>query len=151
MLPGQASQSMVRTAVRRAAHQLLDHPRIFDDPIAVGLIPEASEQAILGEGVFTSAGKHFLRVTLPRPRDLAPLLAAWIISVGVMVFEKDLGTSLLLYASFLVMVYIATDPPVKLLRRLIPPLRIGAVSIDLSVMILLLAILALYWVVVSNS
>ena len=37
------------------------------------------------------------------------LLAAWIISVGVMVFEKDLGTSLLLYASFLVMVYIATD------------------------------------------
>ena len=46
---------------------------------------------------------------LPRPRDLAPLLAAWIISVGVMVFEKDLGTSLLLYASFLVMVYIATD------------------------------------------
>ena len=46
---------------------------------------------------------------LPRPRDLAPLLAAWIISVGVMVFEKDLGTSLLLYASFLVMVYIATE------------------------------------------
>ena len=46
---------------------------------------------------------------LPRPRDLAPLLAAWIISVGVMIFEKDLGTSLLLYASFLVMVYIATE------------------------------------------
>jgi YggT family protein len=49
------------------------------------------------------------------------------------------------------LVYIATDPPVKLLRRLIPPLRIGAVSLDLSVMILLLAILAVYWVVVSYS
>jgi YggT family protein len=49
------------------------------------------------------------------------------------------------------LVYIATDPPLKLLRRVIPPLRIGAVSLDLSVMILLLAILALYWVVVSNS
>jgi YggT family protein len=49
------------------------------------------------------------------------------------------------------LVYIATDPPVKLLRRLIPPLRIGAVSLDLSVMILLLAILGLYWVVISYS
>jgi cell division protein FtsW (lipid II flippase) len=59
--------------------------------------------------VFTSAGKHFLGMDLPRPRDLAPLLAAWIASVGVMVFEKDLGFSLLLYASFLVVVYVATD------------------------------------------
>jgi cell division protein FtsW (lipid II flippase) len=60
-------------------------------------------------GLFTSAGKHVLGMDLPRPRDLAPLLAAWVISVSVMIFEKDLGTSLLLYASFLVVVYIATQ------------------------------------------
>jgi cell division protein FtsW (lipid II flippase) len=60
-------------------------------------------------GLFTSAGKHLMGMTLPRPRDLAPLLAAWVLSIGVMVFEKDLGTSLLLYASFLVVVYLATQ------------------------------------------
>lgn len=34
-------------------------------------------------------------------------------------------------------VYTLTDPPVLGLRRLIPPLRIGAVALDLSLMILL--------------
>jgi cell division protein FtsW (lipid II flippase) len=63
---------------------------------------------IAKRGLFTSVGKHFMGMTLPRPRDLAPLLAAWVISIGVMIFEKDLGTSLLLYASFLVVVYLAT-------------------------------------------
>jgi len=64
---------------------------------------------ITKRSLFASVGKHFMGMTLPRPRDLAPLLAAWVISVGVMVFEKDLGTSLLLYASFLVVLYLATQ------------------------------------------
>jgi YggT family protein len=45
------------------------------------------------------------------------------------------------------LVYVSTDPPLKLLRRLIPPLQIGSVRLDLSILILLLSILALYWVV----
>jgi YggT family protein len=49
------------------------------------------------------------------------------------------------------LVYIATDPPVKLLRRLIPPVRLGGVSLDLSIMVLLLAILVLYYVVSAQA
>ena len=49
------------------------------------------------------------------------------------------------------LVYLTTDPPIKLLRRLVPPLQIGGVSLDLSIMILLIAILALKWVVSSYA
>ena len=38
------------------------------------------------------------------------------------------------------LVYTFTDPPIRLLRRVIPPLRIGQVSIDLSVLVLLIAL-----------
>jgi YggT family protein len=48
-------------------------------------------------------------------------------------------------------VYLVTDPPIKLFRRLVPPLQLGGVSIDLSILILLLAILALNWVVSSYA
>jgi YggT family protein len=40
-------------------------------------------------------------------------------------------------------VYMATDPPIKLLRRLVPPLQLGTVSLDLSVIILLIVLIAL--------
>ena len=36
-------------------------------------------------------------------------------------------------------VYTVTDPPIKALRRVIPPLRLGSVSLDLSFLIVLLA------------
>jgi YggT family protein len=37
-------------------------------------------------------------------------------------------------------VYTATDPPLRALRKIIPPLRIGSVSLDLSFLVLLILI-----------
>lgn len=37
------------------------------------------------------------------------------------------------------LIYSVTDPPIKALRRLIPPLRFGNVSIDLAFLLVLLA------------
>lgn len=34
-------------------------------------------------------------------------------------------------------VYSATDPPIKALRRVVPPLRIGSISLDLSFLIVM--------------
>jgi YggT family protein len=41
------------------------------------------------------------------------------------------------------LVYSLTDPPIKLLRRLVPPLQLGTVSLDLSVIILLIVLIVL--------
>jgi peptidoglycan glycosyltransferase len=47
-------------------------------------------------------------VMLPDPKHFAPLLLAWGSSILVMVREKDLGSSLLFFAVFLAMLYMAT-------------------------------------------
>lgn len=48
------------------------------------------------------------RVQLPTGRVLGPVLAIWLVSVGVLVLERDLGTSLLFFCLFVVMLYVAT-------------------------------------------
>ena len=40
-------------------------------------------------------------------------------------------------------IYTVTDPPVKLVRRVIPIVRIGGVGLDLSIMVLLLVVFIL--------
>ncbi|GGK92485.1 cell division protein FtsW [Sphaerisporangium melleum] len=59
--------------------------------------------------VLALAGRRLLFIDLPRARDLGPVLITWGVSVGVLVFEKDLGTSLLLFGAFIAMLYIATQ------------------------------------------
>jgi len=45
----------------------------------------------------------------PRGRDMGPLFVAWFVSLGVLVFERDLGTSLLFFGLFVSLLYIATQ------------------------------------------
>ena len=42
--------------------------------------------------------------------------------------------------SFFEMIYTITDPPMKFVGRFVPPLRLGGVSLDLSFIVLLIAI-----------
>ncbi|MCX8529926.1 MAG: FtsW/RodA/SpoVE family cell cycle protein [Rhodoluna sp.] len=53
-------------------------------------------------------GRKIIGVQLPRARELGPILVFWIASIIVLVLEKDLGTSLLFFGLFLVMIYTAT-------------------------------------------
>ena len=62
-----------------------------------------SRQAQLSE-----IGSRVLGVRLPRAKDLGPILLFWIASLGVLVLQRDLGTSILYFGLFLVMIYTAT-------------------------------------------
>ena len=47
-------------------------------------------------------------------------------------------------------IFTLTDPPLKFLRRYIPPLRLGTVSLDLSFMVLFIVVLILLQVAVPR-
>jgi YggT family protein len=53
-------------------------------------------------------------------------------------------------AASLEVVWSVTDPPLKALRRVIPPLRVGTVSVDLSAIVLLLILFVLMNFVVAR-
>ncbi|HEY0166578.1 MAG TPA: FtsW/RodA/SpoVE family cell cycle protein [Jatrophihabitans sp.] len=59
--------------------------------------------------VLSLAGRRVLGIDLPRGRDLGPVLVAWLISIGVLVRNHDLGTSLMFFGLFVVLLYAATE------------------------------------------
>ena len=71
---------------------------------------------------------------------LSRLVAEW-----VMMFARSWtphGAVLVLME----LIYSTTDPPIKLFRRFVPPLRLGGASLDLSVIFVLLVCYVLYYV-----
>lgn len=63
----------------------------------------SENRELLSIGVRTVLG-----VKIPRLRMLLPLLAMWLISLAIVVWERDLGSALLFFTIFLVMLYVAT-------------------------------------------
>lgn len=49
-----------------------------------------------------------LGIVFPRGRDLGPLLVLWLAAMAVLIFQRDLGTSLLYFGLFLSTLYVAT-------------------------------------------
>jgi cell division protein FtsW (lipid II flippase) len=59
--------------------------------------------------VLAQAGRRVLGIELPRARDLGPVLLMWGASLIVLVLQNDLGTSLLFFGLFVMMLYVATE------------------------------------------
>ncbi|MFD3915131.1 FtsW/RodA/SpoVE family cell cycle protein [Streptomyces sp. NPDC088147] len=53
-------------------------------------------------------GRKVWRLQLPTGRVLGPIVAIWLLSVFVLVIERDLGTSLLFFGLFVILLYVAT-------------------------------------------
>ena len=59
--------------------------------------------------VLSLASRRVLGIDFPRGRDLGPVVTVWLLSLLVLVFEKDLGTALLYFGLFVVTLYVATE------------------------------------------
>ena len=64
---------------------------------------------VLHRDALALAGRRVAMIDLPRGRDLGPILAMWLVSLGILVFQHDLGSSLLFFGLFLIMLYVATE------------------------------------------
>jgi cell division protein FtsW (lipid II flippase) len=64
---------------------------------------------VVKRDVLALASRRVAGVDLPRARDLGPILVAWAASLAVLVFERDLGTSLLFFGVFVALLYVATE------------------------------------------
>jgi len=67
MIAGQPSQTAERAAIRRASHQLLDDPKVFDDPLALTMV---------GSSVAAELRSHPRSFETPWSRPLRAFIAA---------------------------------------------------------------------------
>ncbi|HSV40687.1 MAG TPA: FtsW/RodA/SpoVE family cell cycle protein [Nocardioidaceae bacterium] len=66
---------------------------------------------VLHRDALALAGRRVAGIDLPRGRDLGPIVLMWAASMIVLVGQRDLGSSLLFFGLFVVMLYVATERP----------------------------------------
>jgi cell division protein FtsW (lipid II flippase) len=76
---------------------------------AAYLVAKRDVLALAGRHIGFKLGKRFVGFDLPRGRDFGPLLAAWLVCIAVLVRGHDLGTSLLFFGLFVVLLYVTTE------------------------------------------
>ncbi len=81
--------------------------------------------------LLASGSRRLGRLVLPDPKHLGPLLLAWAVSILVMVQQKDLGSSLLFFAVFAAMLYIATERAAYLIAGLVMFMGGAAIAYNL--------------------
>ena len=64
MLEARPSRTAYMVAMRRAAHQLFDHPKVLDDPIALPILGEAAETRLRGEWRFSNRVGRGVRASM---------------------------------------------------------------------------------------
>ncbi|MEV4439399.1 FtsW/RodA/SpoVE family cell cycle protein [Streptomyces sp. NPDC049577] len=64
---------------------------------------------VIHRNALALTGRKVLGVRLPPGRQLGPILAVWVLSLLVLVLERDLGTSLIFFGLFVAMLYAATE------------------------------------------
>jgi cell division protein FtsW (lipid II flippase) len=107
-------------AVLPASHSVVNGAKVWI-VLGSGFSIEPGEFARLALAVFFAgylvskrdvlalAGRRVLGLSLPRVRDLGPVLIAWAASLLILIFETDIGTAALFFGIFIAMLYIATQ------------------------------------------
>jgi cell division protein FtsW (lipid II flippase) len=59
--------------------------------------------------LLVTAGRRIGPITFPRLKDLGPMLVVWGLAMLLLVFIRDLGSSLMFFGAFLALTYVATN------------------------------------------
>jgi cell division protein FtsW (lipid II flippase) len=59
--------------------------------------------------LLVSSGRRFAGITFPPLKHLGPMLVVWGVAMVLLVFIRDLGSSLMFFGAFLALIYVATN------------------------------------------